>query len=210
MGQLSSITRLEESTAIGFGSLRNNSTGQQNTAVGFNALSVNTIGSNNTAIGDSANVSSNNLTNATAIGHGAIVNASNKVRIGNGSVMTIEGNVAFSPSSDKRLKEDIKTTNLGLDFITDLRPVQYHRINNPENKLELGLIAQELEATLKKFGADQIGIIGQSSDGMMTLRYNDLFAPLIKALQELKEENIELEKTMIFSRASLPRWKRNY
>jgi trimeric autotransporter adhesin len=41
------------------------------------------MGSLNTAIGTSASVSAGNLTNATAIGNQAMVDASNKIRLGN-------------------------------------------------------------------------------------------------------------------------------
>ena len=56
---------------------------------GVSALQNNT-GDRNTAIGNHANVIAGNLTNATAIGAGAIVDASNKIRSGNGFVTLVE------------------------------------------------------------------------------------------------------------------------
>ena len=70
----------------------------------------NTIGNFNTASGVATNVSAGNLTNATAIGNFAIVNASNKVRLGNTAVTVIEGQVAFTSSSDKTKKENFSNT----------------------------------------------------------------------------------------------------
>ena len=72
------------------------------------ALDVNTTGSQNTAIGAFADLSAENLTNATAIGNGTIVNSSNKIRLGNAAVTVIEGQVAFTASSDKTKKENFK------------------------------------------------------------------------------------------------------
>src|SRR5215470_7086417 len=95
-----------DNTAIGLSALHNNSTGNLNTASGFEALTINTTGNENTAIGAFANVDAGNLFNATAIGHGAIVNASNKIRLGNVRVAVIEGQVAFTASSDKTKKEN--------------------------------------------------------------------------------------------------------
>ena len=46
------------------------------------------------------------LSNATAIGSGCIVNVSNKVRVGNGDVIVIEGQVGFTSSSDRNKKEN--------------------------------------------------------------------------------------------------------
>src|SRR5262245_22002321 len=79
-----------------------------NTSLGTGALVNNTKGIDNTAIGAFADVSAGNLFNATAIGHGAIVNASNKIRLGNVRVAVIEGQVAFTASSDKTKKENFK------------------------------------------------------------------------------------------------------
>jgi hypothetical protein len=79
-----------------------------NTAIGGAALLSNTTGSVNTAIGIGADVSAGNLSNATAIGFGAVVNASNKIRLGNTAVTVIEGQVAFTASSDKTKKENFQ------------------------------------------------------------------------------------------------------
>src|SRR4029077_9885031 len=97
-----------QNTASGLQALFSNTTGNGNTAIGISALLSNTTGNDNTAIGDLANVSAGNLTNATAIGAGATVNASNKIRLGNAGVTVIEGQVAFSASSDKTKKENFQ------------------------------------------------------------------------------------------------------
>ena len=53
-------------------------------------------------------MSTENLTNATAIGANATVNASNKVRLGDTDVTVIEGQVAFTASSDETKKENFQ------------------------------------------------------------------------------------------------------
>src|SRR5205814_10324877 len=83
-------------------------TGTYNIADGVYALYSNTTGTFNTAIGVGADVGFGDLTNATAIGHGAVVDASNKVRIGNNSVTVIEGQVAYTFSSDRNKKENFQ------------------------------------------------------------------------------------------------------
>ena len=115
-----------ENTAVGIRTLDQNSSGFDNTAVGFHALFSNTTGNYNTAIGYEADVSSGNLSNATAIGNTAIVDASNKVRIGNTSVTSIGGQVGWTTFSDGRFKKNIKEDIKGLDFILKLRPVSYN------------------------------------------------------------------------------------
>ena len=175
-------------TATGALALFNNDTGYQNTAVGVYAMYDNNTGYRNTAIGFRADVTLGDLNNATAIGYGAEVDASNKVRIGNTSVTVIQGQVAFTSSSDSRLKDSITPVTDGLPLINDLNPVSYHRTNNPEGDIEMGLLAQEVEATLEKHGLGNSGMVHQpSEDSYMSLRYNDLLAPMIKAIQELDD-----------------------
>ena len=154
--------------------------------MGWDALETNTTGNGNTSIGYEADTSASNLTNATAIGYQAVVDASNKVRIGNTSVAVIEGQVAFTTSSDKRLKEDIEAIDIGLAFINDLNPVRYHRIKNSSNDIEMGLLAQEVEETLAAHGLANSGMVHQpNKDAYRSVRYNDLLAPMIRAIQEL-------------------------
>ncbi len=85
-----------KNTSIGGESLYNNSSGSNNIAIGFGAMGSNTTGSNNTIIGYVADVSSSALTNATAIGNGAVVNASNKIQLGNTSVTLVNTSGAFT------------------------------------------------------------------------------------------------------------------
>jgi hypothetical protein len=94
---------------------------------------------------------------------------------------------------------------LGLDFITKLRPVSYVRKNDENEKLEYGLIAQELEAALRSSGVVNDGIISRDDDGLMGVRYNDLLAPMIKAIQEQNDliktqKNITESQQQIISR----------
>lgn len=75
--------------AIGFGSLGGNTTGYQNIGLGFGTLGTNTTGYQNTAIGNGSDVATGNLSNATAIGFGALVDASNKIQLGNTDVISV-------------------------------------------------------------------------------------------------------------------------
>src|SRR5215813_283914 len=93
-------------TASG-GALFFNTTGSNNTAYGYVALRNNTTGSANTAVGVGADVSQGNLSNATAIGYLALVDASNKIRLGNSEVTVVEGQ-PYQTVSDKNAKENFK------------------------------------------------------------------------------------------------------
>ncbi|MDP2422795.1 MAG: tail fiber domain-containing protein, partial [Bacteroidales bacterium] len=190
-------------TAIGDQALFSNITGDGNTATGRVALYYNTTGGDNTALGAGAGFGITTGSNNTAIGYNAQVpssTANNQVRIGNTSVSNASVQVAWTIISDSRWKSNIQKSNLGLDFIKQLNPVFYTRkdvetkdgetkiLDTTTNlKTEYGFIAQELESTLNKFGAANNGIISKDDDGNYGVRYNDLLAPMVKAIQEQQE-----------------------
>ena len=88
-------------------------------------------------------------------------------------------------TSDETLKENIKECDLGIDFINTLKPKSYNFKNLDKNhqdygKKHYGLIAQDLKDGLLKDSVDG------EKDGEYGLMYNDLIAPMIKAIQELE------------------------
>lgn len=232
---LGNSTIANNNTAVGTQSLFLNLTGNSNTAVGNNALSAtigsssNTVlgfdaafsfnlGSNNTIIGANADGNQNGLSNATAIGSGAIVNASNKIRLGNSAVTVIEGQVPFTTPSDGRFKYNIKEDVMGLDFIMQLRPVTYQfdvkRFDQQQVKdgkpvigmmqasydeaaaiRRTGFIAQEVEKAANASGYDFSGIITPKTEtDHYSLSYESFVVPLVKAMQEQQRMIEELEK----------------
>jgi len=98
---------------------------------------------------------------------------------------------ALSASSDRRRKKDIIDSDLGLDFITKLRPVRYRMIvgkhaPDQENNLTIpvpgvrphyGFIAQEVKAALGE--RDFAGYEDQNQTGEnLYLRYHEYIAPI--------------------------------
>jgi len=198
-------------TANGVDALRF-STGSSNTAIGTSALNSNTTGSQNTAIGDLSFVSGTAFSNSTAIGYNAQVTASNMIRLGNASVTSINGAVAFTVVSDGRFKKEIKEEVPGLPFIMKLRPVTYHFdmnrmaqfMNTPdslrlksseeakEKILQTGFIAQEVELAANETQYDFSGIDKPTNDqSYYGLRYAEFTVPLVKAVQE---QQVMIEK----------------
>ncbi len=90
MSALRNNTTGNNNAATGRAALFRNTSGSNNTAFGYQALLTNTVGNRNTAIGYKADVSVDTLTNATAIGANAIVDASNKIRLGDANVTLVE------------------------------------------------------------------------------------------------------------------------
>jgi hypothetical protein len=198
-------------TASGAYALYNNTTGSNNTAFGYTA-GYSHAGLNITTIGAYADLTQDGLNNATALGYLATVNANNKVRIGNASVTSIGGQVGWSNFSDARVKKDIKENVPGLEFINELRPVSYHYDIQKQNELMgikddtatwagkydiekinfSGLVAQEVDAAAKKINYDFSGV--DKTGKILSLRYADFVPSLVKAVQELSNENDDLKK----------------
>jgi len=171
---LYSNTTASFNSAFGYGTLFSNTTGNHNTAIGYNAGSGITTGSNNITIGS-----------GSAVPDGT---ASHQIRLGNTAITYAGIQVAWTVTSDRRYKENINPIGLGLGFISKLNPVSYQRKNDENKKTEYGLIAQEVEQVLKELGIENHAMLTITDKGMYELRYNDLIAPMIKAIQELKEQ----------------------
>jgi hypothetical protein len=184
----------EANTAIGSFALRNDSLGTLNTAMGYAAGLTISSGSQNTFLGFGTDASAENLSNSMALGFGAIVNATNKVRIGDANITVIEGQVAWSNPSDRRLKEKIDyTSRLGLDFITGLKTVSYNYIADKNKTRYDGFIAQDIEKLMVDLGVPFSGL-KKSEDGMLSLAYSDFVIPLVNAIQEQQKQIEDLKK----------------
>ncbi len=189
---LSSSTTGGFNTASGRDALISNTTGNRNTASGVDALRANTTGNDNTAIGRSADVSSGDLTNATAIGAFAIVNASNKVRIGDTGVNRIEGQVAFTSVSDRNQKENFKPVDREevLEKIREIPVQSWNYIgHDPKEFRHYGPVAQDF---FSAFGHDDIGTIGTPT----TINSGDMQGILMIAIQALEKRLASLEQVL--------------
>ena len=185
---LAANTTGRQNTAFGIQALFGNTTGGFNTAVGLNTLSLNTTGIANTAIGISADVSTGNLSNATAIGAGAIVDASNKIRLGDDQVTVIEGKVNFTASSDKTKKENFRPVN-GEEVLRKIRGFELTSWNfighDPKEFRHYGPMAQDFFAA---FGHDGVGRIGTET----TINSGDIAGILMIAVQALEKRTAQV------------------
>lgn len=195
------------------------STGTGNVFLGANAGQLAQTGSNNTAIGAGALASgAANTSNSTALGNGAVVTGSNQVQLGNSATTTyVYGSVGTR--SDARDKADVRDTVLGLDFIRSLRPVDFRwdyredymrpaDLNGDDDRempeagslkrrrYHHGFLAQEIETLIAASGIDfggfqDHGLAG--GDDVKTIGYAELFAPIVRAVQELAERLAAIE-----------------
>ena len=154
--------------------------------------------------------------NQTALGNGAVADSQNDMAIGNTSVDEISGQVSFSTYSDKRIKKDIKDTDLGLDFINKLKPRKFKKVNPAKypdsikrvqdgkdaiwtdeqaDKVWDGLIAQEVKKAVDECGTTFSGWSEQSNSKQL-ISYETMVMPLIKAVQELSAEVKSLKQQL--------------
>lgn len=188
---------------LGYRSLFNSTSGSDNTAVGNNAGAIVGTGSQNTFVGSSSTALDQDVKNCTALGYAAQANESNKVRIGNGSVLVIEGEVDFTMSSDARIKTNVTHDIPGLEFITRLEPVSYNKnmslreaITGPtpdfpgkydvDSVSYTGFVAQQVQAIADEIGFTSFSGVKKGSETVIWgLTISDLIPSLVKSVQEL-------------------------
>ena len=202
---LGSLTSADYCTALGHEAGSNIAASDgQNTVIGYQAGTVITTGGYNTIVGAQCDTSNNNTANAIVIGQN-IATVSNRVAIGkSGGLIYADFNssASWTQSSDERLKDNITATDLGLEFINELRPVTYkwkdtttlpaelhkHKTEiNAKNTetLQYGLIAQEVKSAMDKVGHDKFTGWDLDEDDAQSIREGQFIYPLIKAMQEL-------------------------
>src|SRR5699024_4260904 len=174
---------------LGASSMYNLTTGEKNVGVGGNANRAVKKGSDNVAIGYTAGPNNDN-SNTVSIGTNAHADGDNQVQLGSDE-HTVYTFSSIQQRSDERMKEHIEPTKLGLDFIKQLKPVDYKFKGQDEQKH--GLIAQDIVALDSEFG----GVTNNQQYGgsdVYNVAYTELIAPLIKSVQELSKEVEELKK----------------
>ncbi len=105
------------------------------------------------------------------------------IGVGNRAVYSDANGLLTNTSSDARLKSNVHDVNYGLATVQNLRPVSYNwsNVQSLGSQLEIGFIAQEVQQLVPE-------VIGQNSDGMLSLDYPKLTAVLAKAVQELSSK----------------------
>jgi hypothetical protein len=180
-------------TAIGSYSQASNVSGKENVSVGVSALNVNTSGNYNVAIGNyslGGCTGSENLEirsgNSPAFN---ITTQSNYISLGSSSSTMAYIKIAWTITSDARDKMNFGDVPHGLEFVTKLKPVSYqHKLSREEEvahgPVRYGFLAQDI----LELEPDDSVIIDANDPESLRLTESNLFAVLVKAIQELKSE----------------------
>ena len=106
-------------------------------------------------------------------------------------------------SSDARLKRGVTNLNYGLNQLMRLRPVSWRWKTEPEGKLQLGLIAQEVAGVMPELVTGDEDVTKP-----LGLNYMALLPVMVKAAQEQQAQIREQQKQIQQLRAELNRVKR--
>jgi hypothetical protein len=107
-------------------------------------------------------------------------------------------NNAAHITSDRNRKTEIGDSDLGLDFIYQLRSRKYKMIDGTSDRVHYGFIAQEIKYVLdtnnistQNFAGYIAGTYVEEGSGLTkegyALRYEEFISPMVKSIQEMKD-----------------------
>ncbi|MDB4343071.1 tail fiber domain-containing protein [bacterium] len=207
-----------DNTYVGMRAGKITTSGQRNTFIGRDAGSNVSSGSDNVCIGYDAICVSSGDGDQIVIGTNVDSLAGNTFTFGNNSIGRVSNlfstNATWTRTSDERTKKDIQdNTDLGLDFVNDLRTVTYKwkaPSEHPEefksyNALQTeaghtekmyGFIAQEVKAAMDTHNITDFNgwhVTSEDQGSQQGISYEMFIMPLVKAIQELSAKNDALE-----------------
>ncbi|MDR1372241.1 MAG: tail fiber domain-containing protein [Dysgonamonadaceae bacterium] len=196
-------------TADGYLALYSNTTGSYNTAIGYYAGGNNPNNlTNSTAIGYAATATASNQVrigdyDVTEIG-GYVAwsnfsdgRAKKNIRTDVPGLAFINGLQPITynldlDAIDGLLKID-GTKRVGEEELSqELKDIEKKARKAKEKVIQTGFIAQDVEKTAKSIGYDFSGV-NVDETGIYGLRYAEFVVPLVKAVQELSEQNEQLQ-----------------
>jgi hypothetical protein len=180
-----------DNTFIGYQAGYKTETGSDNVAVGFNAGLNNGAGNQNIFIGAEADAKGD-FTNAIAIGYQTVVDADDKIRMGNANIKIIEGEVAYTFTSDSTKKENFKLVN-GEEVLSKINKFRLmswnYKGHDPKKYRHYGPMAQDF---YNAFGNDGVGKVGSP----ITINSGDLAGVSLVAIQALEKRTDKLQKEL--------------
>ena len=182
----------DDNTSVGISSLRNNTAGSFNTVLGFYAGNIITTGNNLTCLGATANPTSGD--------------AINQITLGNSGITSLRCAVTSITSlSDARDKMNIEDLDLGIDFLMKIKPRQFNwdkrewYIDNKSDGSKMkeeptaGFIAQELDEAQITGKVEWLNLVLKDNPEKWEATPGNLLPIIVKAIQDLKKENDELQ-----------------
>jgi len=213
-GCMDQVTSADNNVAVGTHAGSGLTSGDGNIMIGRDAGDITTTGSKNIFIGQSSDPSTGGGNDQIVIGADTSGGGNSTVRFGNSAAtatLTLDGSdTSWAAASDQRLKTDIETSPVGLDFINALRPVTYKwaaknaidedlpyydadssdPCRGTEGKTHHGFVAQEVKSVIDANSSVKNGhnIWSEDPNGTQQVAPAALIPMLVKAIQELSAE----------------------
>ena len=197
--------------AIGYQSGKNCGIAVSNSVmVGYNAGAYST-GDNNTFIGHQSGYTGAGYTgsNVTCLGSNSVPSstiASNEITLGDNAITAVRcATGVVTTLSDSRDKANIEQLPLGLEFINQIQPSRFKwdrrdnyesGISNGSKKADnwtVGFIAQQLDEVQTTNNAEYLNLVYKSNPDKWEATAGNLLPVLVKAIQDLSKENLELK-----------------
>ena len=114
-----------------------------------------------------------------------------------GQIYSTNSTIATSDRKEKKYIKPLRKS--AREFIMNLNPVSYQFKNGESGRTHYGLIAQDVEETMKELGMTDLDFAGfckdkKDDDYIYGLRYEEFIAPLIKTVQLMQVEIEELKR----------------
>ncbi len=93
-------------------------------------------------------------------------------------------------TSDARLKTNIVVSPYGLTEVMQMQPVQYNWKTNPNNDLQIGFLAQDIQKIIPE------AVVVPANGDPLGMKYNELIPVLVKGIQE-QQKLIESQQKQI-------------
>lgn len=203
-------------TSLGNAARINSNFGQLNTAVGYSALTADF--NNCTSLGAQASVNGNNQVQlgdsaTTTYAYGAVQDRSDardKAEVENTSLGLNFINKLRPVDFKWDYREDYKINSLeqkeiinengDINLITENKTIELPKDGSKKRvRKHHGLIAQEVKQSMDELGVDFGGYQDHSMKGgndILSIGYQELIAPMIKSIQQLKAENDDLKQRL--------------
>jgi hypothetical protein len=202
-----SETTATNNSYLGAQSGYTNITGNDNTFIGYKS-GYNATYRYNTFIGYESGLNVTTGTNNLIIGYQAnatVPAATNEITLGDGNITTLRcADTTIATLSDERDKTNIINCPYGIEYLDKLRPVQYtwkKRVltKNDENnihngKKRIGFIAQEIQDTMSNNENEILDLVYESNPERLEFKQDNLLPIIVKAIQDIQEENNKLKK----------------
>jgi len=198
---LNSLISGGENTAVGGAALSATGIKSGNTAVGNLSLSSNQTGNYNTAIGESAGDDCSNNSYCTFIGHNSNDPSHNDhtIVLGNSATAFLKCRVGLTVTSDERDKKEIKPLSYGLNYITEINPVEF-KWNMRDGGIidipEIGFTAQNLKKGQENLNIDIPRLVIDNNPDKLEITPCCLMPILVKSIQELSQQLNETNKKL--------------